>query len=486
MIQSEARNIIGGNYKVGSTGNVIQRFCPASGESLGSFISSTPDDVDEAVKSARDAFENSRWPRDPKLRVHVLRELHDAIMNNFDYIAKIQTQENGKIIRDSRYELTSAADMFDYYSGLVRSVSGRTSLPDETTMSFILREPIGVVGIIAPWNAPIVLLARSLAPALAAGNTVIIKPASYTPITVYEFLDKMLRNVGDLPKGVINLVLGSGESVGSELVKHKDVDFISFTGSTDAGALVMREASVNIKRLSLELGGKTPNIILEDADIEAAIKGAIRGSMLGSAGQICFAGTRVLVQEKIYDEVKDNIIRIIPQLKIGNGINEDVDVGPVVSEGQLKRVMYYIEEGKKVAKILAGGKLLNDGEFSRGHFVEPTIFDDVPPESIIAQEEIFGPVISLIRVKTVDEIPEIANDTKYGLSAAIWTKDIDKALKLARRIKAGVVWINTYGKLLPDVETGVYKQSGIGGALRGIEAMSTFSEIKNIMVNVGS
>jgi betaine-aldehyde dehydrogenase len=481
----EAKNIIDGEYRSGSTGNTVERYNPATGEPVGRFVASTPEDVDRAIKSARQAFEKSSWPKDPKFRVHVLRELHDAIMNNFEFIAKIQTSETGKIIRDSRAELNSAADLFDYYSGLVRGLYGKTNLPYEDTMSFIVREPIGVVGIIAPWNAPIVLLARSLAPALAAGNTVVIKPARFTPITVYEFLSKMLKNVRDIPKGVINLVLGSGEEVGSELVRHDDVDFISFTGSTEAGALVMREASVNIKRLSLELGGKTPNIILEDADLETAVKGAIRGSMLGSAGQICFAGTRVFVHDKIYDEVIQRLTKLIPELRIGNGLNEDIDVGPVISEGQLKMVLKYIEDGKKVSSLLLGGNRMTGNGYSNGHFIEPTVFEHVPPKSIIAQEEIFGPVISIIRVSELDEIAEIANDTKYGLSAAIWTNNISKALKLARMIKAGVVWINTYGKLFPETETGLYKQSGMGGALRGIEALNTFSEIKNILVNVG-
>ena len=481
----EATNIIDGDCTPGSTGNTVERYNPATGELVGRFVASTSGDVDRAIKSARQAFERSSWPSDPKFRVHVLRELHDAIMNNFEFIAEIQTSENGKIIRDSRAELNSAADLFDYYSGLVRGLYGKTNLPYENTMSFIIREPIGVVGIIAPWNAPIVLLARSLAPALAAGNTVVIKPASFTPITIYEFLSKMLENVKDIPKGVINLVLGSGEEVGSELVKHEDVDFISFTGSTEAGALVMREASVNIKRLSLELGGKTPNIILEDADVEAAVRGAIRGSMLGSAGQICFAGTRVFVHDKIYDEVIHKIKKIIPELRIGNGLYEDVDVGPVISEGQLKRVMKYIEDGKKVANLLLGGNRLTSDEYSNGHFIQPTVFESVPPESVIAQEEIFGPVISIIRVTELDEIAAIANDTKYGLSAAIWTNNISKAFKLAKMIKAGVVWINTHGMLFAETETGLYKQSGIGGALRGMEALHTFSEIKNILVNVG-
>jgi betaine-aldehyde dehydrogenase len=414
----------------------------------------------------------------------VLREIHDAIIGDFEYLAKVQTSENGKIIRDSRTELNSAADFFDYYSGLARDLYGRTNLLDQNIMSFVVREPMGVVGIIAPWNAPIVLLARSLAPALAAGNTVVIKPASYTPITIYALLDKVLKRVKDLPKGVINLVLGGGETVGSELVKHEDVDFISFTGSTEAGALVMREASINIKRLSLELGGKTPNIILEDADFESAIQGAIRGSMLGSAGQICFAGSRVMVHDKIYKQFRDNIIKLIPTLRIGNGLNEDVDVGPVISEGQLERVVGYIEEGKKVASLLVGGNKLTDGQWSNGHFVEPTIFDDVPPDSRVAQEEIFGPVVSMIRFKDLDEVAAVANGTRYGLSSAIWTNNINNAFSLTRRIKAGVVWINMYGRMFPEAETGTYKQSGIGGTLRGMEALNTFTEIKDILINV--
>ena len=481
---TEAKNIIGGEYKAGSTVKVKERYNPATGELVGTFTESTNENVDDAIQSARRAFEDSIWPRDPKLRVRVLREIHDAIIDDFEYLAKVQTSENGKIIRDSRTELNSAADFFDYYSGLARDLYGRTNLLDQNTMSFVLREPMGVVGIIAPWNAPIVLLARSLAPALAAGNTVVIKPASYTPLTIYALLDKVLERVKDIPKGVINLVLGGGETVGYELVKHEDVDFISFTGSTEAGALVMREASINIKRLSLELGGKTPNIILEDANFESAIQGAIRGSMLGSAGQICFAGTRVMVHDKIYQKFRDNIIKLIPNLKIGNGLSEDVDVGPVVSDGQLKRVMDYIEVGKKVASLLVGGNQLSDGEWSKGHFVEPTIFDDVPPDSKIAQEEIFGPVLSMIRFKNLDEVAAIANSTKYGLSAAIWTNNINNAFKLARRIKAGVVWINMYGRMFPEAETGTYKQSGIGGTLRGMEALNTFTEIKDILINI--
>ncbi|HEX3034500.1 MAG TPA: aldehyde dehydrogenase family protein [Thermodesulfobacteriota bacterium] len=479
----EAKNIIDNEHLSGNSGDVKERYNPATGELVCKFTESTREDVDQAIISARRAFEESKWSWHPKFRVLILRKIHEAIIHNLEYLAKVQTLETGKIIRDSRSELTSTADLFDYYSGLARGISGRTHVLNQNTMSFVIREPIGIIGIIVPWNSPLVLLARSLAPALAAGNTVIIKPASYTPLTVYEFLNKILQNVKDLPKGVINLVLGSGKTAGNELVRHKDVGFISFTGSNEAGTMIIREASASVKRLSLELGGKTPNIILEDADFESAIRGAINGSMLGSAGQVCFAGTRIIVHDKIYKKLKENVTQIIPRLKIGNGLNEEVDVGPVSSEDQLNNVMKYIEEGKKIATLLVGGKHLSSGEYSRGNFVEPTVFDDVPPDSEIAQEEIFGPIISLIRAGNLEEIASLANNTKYGLSAAIWTNNLSNAFELARKIRAGVVWINMFGKMFSEAETGTYKQSGIG-ALRGIEALNSFTEVKDILVNI--
>jgi len=478
----EAWNIIGNEFKDGNSGNKIERFNPATGELVGSYVASTVEDVNDAIIAARNTFEKSSWSIDPRQRTKALKEIHELISNDIELLARIQTLENGKILRDSIREVSSAADIIDYYSGLVRNITGRTYMPDQNMMSIVVREPVGVVGILAPWNAPIVLLARSLAPALAAGNTLVIKPASHTAIATYEFLKNILENTTHLPKGVINLVIGSGEVVGAEIVKHRDIDFISFTGSTDSGALVMQEASVNIKRLSLELGGKTPNIILEDANIESAVQGAIRGSMLGSAGQICFAGTRILVHNDIYKEVSNKIVEIVANLKLGNGLDEDVDIGPIVSEAQLSNVINYIDEGKNIAELLIGGKRLNKNEYSKGFFVEPTIFGDVPPDSKIAQEEIFGPVISLIRCKHTKEMINIANNTKYGLSAAIWTESIGEALKVARKIKAGVVWINTYGNMYSETEAGSYKQSGMGGTLRGIEALNTFSELKNILI----
>ncbi|MDG6905797.1 MAG: aldehyde dehydrogenase, partial [Nitrososphaerota archaeon] len=398
-------------------------------------------------------------------------------------LASIQTQECGKIIRDSKSELSVSLDLFDYYSGMTRNVSGRTISPDPNTMSFIMREPLGVVGIIVPWNAPLLLLARSLAPALAAGNSIVIKPASYTAGTIYEFTNLLIKELKELPKGILNFVMGGGDSVGRYVTRHMDVDMISFTGSTDVGSQVMADASVNMKRLSLELGGKSPNIILDDANFEQAIRGAITASNFGSAGQICFSGTRVLVQDKVYKKFQETVSQLVPKLKVGNGLSAETDVGPVISESQMSTVLEYVEQGKKDARVLVGGKRLSAGEHSKGYFVEPTIFADVPKDSKIAQEEIFGPVISAMRFESLDEAAEIANSTKFGLSAAVWTTNLKSALTLARSIKSGVVWINMYGRNFSEAETGGYKHSGVG-RLRGIEGLNSFTQLKDVVVNI--
>ncbi|MCS7142169.1 MAG: aldehyde dehydrogenase family protein [Aigarchaeota archaeon] len=480
----EVKNIIGGEFTAGN-GTGQERRNPANGELVSRYNESSMSDVNSAVESARVAFEESAWPVDGKLRARVMRAIHSIVVKELDYFATVQSMENGKVLRDSKVEVNTAADLFDYYSGLCRLVSGRTVSPDPNVMSFVVREPVGVVSIIVPWNAPIVLLARSLAPALAAGNSVIVKPSSLTPGTVYEFLRRIVEEVKELPRGLINMVIGGGDTVGRELVRHPEVDMVSFTGSTEAGAQVMRDASTTIKRLSLELGGKTPNIILEDADFNGAIEGAIKGAMLGSAGQICFAGTRVLVEEDIYKRFKESILERFRRLKVGNPLTPGVDVGPLVSMSQLERVAKYVEEGQREAELLVGGMRLTGDEYSTGYFMEPTVFTDVPVDAKIAQEEIFGPVVSVIPFKTVEEAAEVANRTKYGLSAAIWTRDLNKALRLARSVKAGVVWVNMYGRMFSEAESGGYKQSGLG-RLRGIEGLHSFTEVKDILINLST
>lgn len=479
----EAKNIIAGKASAGSSGEVRERRNPTNGEVISKFILSTVDDLNFAVDSGSQAFARSVWSRDPKLRTRVMRKMCDRISQNLDYLAKLQTLEVGKIIRDSKIEAGVALDLLDFYSGMARALYGRTSMLDPDTMSFILREPVGLVGIISPWNSPLILLARSLAPALAAGNCVVIKPPSYSPCTIFEFLRLITEGVSELPEGVVNAVFGDGEIIGRELVRHPKVNMVSFTGSTAGGTQVMQDGSSGIKRLSLELGGKTPNIILDDANFDSAIVGAIRGSMLGSAGQQCFAGTRIMIHESIHQKFKQRISELVPTLRVGEPIQDSTDVGPVVSEKQAERVMDFVEKGKKEATLLLGGERLMRGEYANGSFIQPTIFDEVPPRSTLAQEEIFGPVVSLMPFNNMEELVEMANSTRYGLSAAIWTNNINKAFTLAKNIRAGVVWINMFGKNYSEAETGGAKQSG-SGRLRGLSGLYTFTELKNVLVSV--
>ena len=479
----EAKNIIAGKLYSGSTGEVRERRNPANGDPVSKFVLSSVEDLNLAVDSGSRAFEKSYWSKDPKLRSHIMRKMCDSISRNLDYLAKLQSLEVGKIIRDSRLEAGVALDLFDFYSGMARVVYGRTSLLDKDTMSFILREPVGLVGIISPWNSPLILLARSLAPALAAGNCVVIKPPSYSPSTIFEFLRIITEDVSELPEGVVNAVFGDGEKIGRELVRHPKINMLSFTGSTAGGTQVMQDAAPGIKRLSLELGGKTPNIILDDANFDSAILGAIRGSMLGSAGQQCFAGTRVIVHETIHQKFKKRISELLPTLRVGDPVQDSTDVGPVVSEKQVERVMNFVEKGKKEATLLLGGERLTQREYANGSFIQPTIFDEVPPMSTLAQEEIFGPVVSIITFSNVEELIEMANSTKYGLSAAIWTNNINKAFTLAKNIRAGVVWINMFGKNYSEAETGGAKQSGLG-RLRGLSGLNTFTELKNVIISL--
>ena len=479
-----AKNIIAGAESEGASGRVVDRRDPANGSFVSTFTESSKEDVHAAVQAAKSAFEGSPWARSPKLREETLHRIQDVILHEFEELASLQTRESGKVIRDSRAELRSAADFFGYNSGLARNVSGRTSIPDPNTMSFVMREPIGVVGMIVPWNSPLVLLARSLAPALAAGNTVVVKPSAFTPGVVYDFIRKVQKSLGDAPPGVLNLVLGSGPTVGRELVLDPNADMISFTGSTASAKQIIVDSAASIKRLSLELGGKSPNIVFADAEFEAAALSAIRGQMLGTAGQVCFAGTRVIVQDAIYEKFKADLTARIPKLVVGEGIQPATEVGPLVSEAQVETVMECIEAGKSEAKLVLGGRRLTEGSLSKGNFVQPALFDDVPADSKLAQEEIFGPVISLMRFGDLDEAARIANGTKYGLSAAIWTKDVAKAFRLAEKINAGVIWINHFGRYYNEIESGGYKQSGLG-RLRGVEGLNAFTQTKTIALDLG-
>lgn len=474
-------NYIDGKW-VPINGGAIESFNPATGEPVGAAPNASREEILEAINSARHAFENSSWAEDSQLRARVLNDYAAALRNRMGELGKVLTDENGKILHDATYEVDRGAGIVEYYAGLAQNVFGKTSMPFPDYFSFVLREPIGVIAVIVPFNFPVVLMLRSLAPALAAGNAVIIKPASYTPAISYE-LFKILSEIEGIPPGIVSLVSGTGSVVGAELCTHPEVDMIALTGSSETGKQVMKQAADSLKKVSLELGGKSPNVVLKDAELEKAAKQAIKGAWVSFGGQVCYAGTRILLEDSIHDEFVEILKTEAEGLKLGYGGNEGVEMGPVIDKSQLEVVMEYIDIGKQDADLLTGGFVADEGELSKGNFIAPTIFDNVPVDSRISKEEVFGPVVSVLRFKDLDEAVAIANSTIFGLAGAVWTQDVSKALRLARRIKSGTVWVNCYGKLPYQAEMGGFKQSGIGRQY-GEEGLYEFTQLKHIGIDI--
>ncbi|MBX6396083.1 MAG: aldehyde dehydrogenase family protein, partial [Alicyclobacillaceae bacterium] len=403
--------------------------------------------------------------------------LAHKLEENLERLATILTLEQGKTIRESRLELEGCVDTLKYFAGAARTVFGRSIQLEPANFGVIVKEPIGVIGIISPWNWPALLMIRELAPALAAGNGVIVKPASLTPAISVEIF-KLIDEVPHFPKGIVSIVTGPGSSVGSALATSKKIDMISFTGDTATGKNIMQMATSNVKKLTLELGGKSPNVVFEDADLDKAIP-VIGRSIFISAGQICMAGSRLVVHESIKDEVVSRLKEYAESLKVGNGIYESTDMGPLVSQSQLELVEEYCEIGRREGKIVTGGYRLSGSEYDRGYFFAPTIIDDLSPDCRVVREEIFGPVLAVQTFSTDEEALALANDTDYGLSAGVWTKNLDRAMRMSKEIKAGTVWINTYNKNFPEAEFGGYKQSGLGRT-RGIDGLMEYCETKHI------
>jgi betaine-aldehyde dehydrogenase len=476
------QNYIGGQWRDGSAANDLEIRDPANGELVYRSTNSTAADAHAAVEAAKVAFETSEWAENSTARAKALYKLADALRSRIDDLAPLLTREGGKPLSVSRAEVLRGADAIEYYAGLARNVYGRTINLGPNEMAILMREPVGVVSIIVPWNMALSLLTRGLAPALAAGNAVVIKPASLTPGATAEFI-AMIDEIREIPKGIVNFVIGPGGTVGAELVKHPDVDMVAFTGDTSTGKDIMRMAADTLKKVSLELGGKSPNIVFADADFDRAIRGAITGASLFHAGQVCVAGTRVLVQENIHDNFMKRVNEMASKMRVGPGMQKGVEVGPVINESQLNRVMDYVETGKREAELTAGGVRLTDGELGKGYFIAPTVFDRVPVDAKIAQDEIFGPVISVLTFKDEQEAAEIANATVYGLAAAVWTSDINKAMRIAKKVRSGMVWINTFGKLYPNAEMGGFKQSGLGRSY-GLEGLWEFTEMKHINIQL--
>lgn len=476
------QNYIGGEWRDAGNGALLEIKDPGNGELVYRAPNSPIEDAREAIAAAKEASEKADWADNPEKRSTALYKLAQALKDSVDWLAPLLTREGGKPLSVSKAEVLRGADAIQYYAGLARAVYGRSTMLAPDSLAILLREPIGVVSIIVPWNMALSLLTRSFAPALAAGNAVVIKPSSVTPGATAEFV-KMIDDIPEFPKGIVNLVVGPGSTTGAELAKHPDVDMVAFTGDTSTGKEIMRMAADTLKKVGLELGGKSPNIVFADADFDRAVRGALNGASMFHAGQVCIAGSRVLVEESIHDRFVEKLAEMTKRLRVGYGLQEGTQAGPVISEFQLDRIMDYIEEGKHEGELIAGGERLTAGDLGKGFFIAPTIFDRVPVEAKIAQEEIFGPVLTVLTFKDEEEAGEVANATVFGLAAAVWTKDIARAIRVSKKVKSGMVWVNTYGKLFPAGEMGGYKQSGIGRQY-GLEGLWEYTEMKHINVQL--
>lgn len=482
FLQGTKKMLIGGKWVEAVSGKTFPVYNPATGEVLAQVAEGDKEDIERAVEAARQAFETGPWPKmTPSERGKLLYRLADLIEAHLEELAQLETLNNGKPIRESvNADLPLTIEHFRYYAGWATKVTGQTipvSVPGH--FNYTRREPIGVIGQIIPWNFPLLMAAWKLGAALACGNTVVLKPAEQTPLTALR-LGELIQEAG-FPDGVVNIVPGYGETAGAALASHMDVDKVSFTGSTEVGRKIMQMASGNLKRISLELGGKSPNIILQDADLTQAIPGALMGIFL-NAGQVCTAGSRLFIEKKAYDTVLSELTTYAKSVKQGPGIRPDTELGPLVSQEQLQRVSGYIEKGKaEGALVVAGGAYNQTG----GYFVQPTVFADVRDEMTIAKEEVFGPVITAMPfdAEDLDDLVRRANNTIYGLAAGVWTQDIKKAHRIAHALKAGTVWVNCYNMFDAAAPHGGFKQSGIGREM-GSYALDLYTEVKSVWINL--
>src|SRR3954469_12984161 len=454
---------------------------PATEEVIAAVASAEKADVDAAVAAARAAL-NGPWGKmSARERGRLVSRLADRLMERADDVARLETLHNGKPIFESRQiEIPAAAECFEYYAGWADKVMGETIPVKGNHLTYTLREPVGVVAAIVPWNFPLLLAAWKVAPALACGNVVILKPASQTPLTALA-LGELALEAG-FPPGVLNVITGPGATIGQALVEHPGIDKIAFTGDTSTGKGIMRSAAETLKKITLELGGKSPNIVLSDADIDAAIRGATIGIFYGK-GEVCAAGSRLLVDRRIKDEFIDKLAARAKKMAPGDPLDPKTRFGAISSRKQLDTVMQYIDSGRKEgARLVAGGGRADIGT-GKGFFVQPTVFADVKPEMRISREEIFGPVLAAIDFGDLDEAIAAANDTPYGLAAGVWTRDIKKAHYVARKLQAGTVWVNTYNVYDTAAPFGGYKASGFGREMSA-HALEHYTQVKSVWVDL--
>jgi betaine-aldehyde dehydrogenase len=471
--------LVGGEWVSAASGKTFDVMNPATDEVAAKVPEAGPADVDKAVKAARAAFEGGWRDATAQERGRVLLRLAEKMRAELPRLAELETINSGKPIVESEFDLNDVATCFEYYGGLATKLHGEVMPVPDNAVSMALREPIGVAGQIIPWNYPLLMAAWKLAPAICAGCSMVIKPAEQTPLTLLEFA-RFFEECG-LPKGVVNVVTGFGET-GAAIVAHGDVDKIAFTGSLEVGKLIMKNAAESLKKVSLELGGKSPNIFFADSDFEAAVDGALFGVFINQ-GEVCSAGSRVLVQRPIYKKMLDAMVAKAKTIKVGSGLDRANKMGPVVSKEQLERVTHYQAIGKKEAKVAVGGGRATGAGLERGYFVEPTIFYDVENSATIAREEIFGPVMSVIPFDDEAQALQIANDTPYGLAAAVWSRDIFKCFRMVKRLQAGIVWVNHMQPTYVEAPWGGYKMSGIGREL-GPWGAEEYMQVKQVHINL--
>ncbi|GER71089.1 putative aldehyde dehydrogenase DhaS [Weizmannia acidilactici] len=477
FLQGKKKMYINGQFVESVSGKTFDTPNPATGETLATVYEADQEDIDRAVKAARKAFDNGTWSRmNPAERSRLMYKLADLMEEHKEALAQLETLDNGKPIRETaNADIPLSIEHMRYYAGWATKITGQTIPVNGSYFNYTRHEPVGVVGQIIPWNFPLLMAMWKMGAALATGCTIVLKPAEQTPLSAL-YLAQLVDEAG-FPDGVVNIVPGFGETAGAALVDHPLVDKIAFTGSTEVGKLIMANASKTLKRVTLELGGKSPNIILPDADLTKAIPGALNGVMFNQ-GQVCCAGSRVFIQKKHFDNVVADMATHAQSIKQGFGLSRDTEMGPLVSDEQQERVLNYIEKGiAEGAEIVTGGKKTRE----EGYFVEPTIFADVSDEMTIAKEEIFGPVIAAMPYESLDEVIERANNSDYGLAAGVWTQNVANAHYIANRLRAGTVWVNCYNVFDAASPFGGYKQSGIGREM-GSYALENYTEVKSVWI----
>lgn len=451
---------------------------PATGSEVSRVPALTADHVDAAVKAAQHAMDKSRWASDGALRADVMLQWADRIAQNVDSLAEQLTLENGKLLGEAKFEIANQVNVIRYNAGLARTISGRSQSFGPDVMGVVAREPIGVVAVISPWNWPISLMVRDMAPALAAGNAVLCKPASQTAGISVDVL-KLLVECEGLPKGIVSMLTGSGSKVGQSMVVHPDIDMIAFTGDGSTGKRISRDAADTVKKIALELGGKSPFVICSDANLDKAIPELVSAVFTTTSGQICTAPSRLLVEAPLKQEVCERLKDAIANLKVGNGMDPQSQMGAITTRSQFEKVLSFIETGKREATLVAGGEPVAGADLSVSNFVAPAIFTDVDRQSSLVQEEIFGPVLTVQTFDSDEEAIELANDTPFGLASAVFTENLNRAWKLSRGIKAGTVWVNTYNRFYAETEVGGYKTSGVG-RMAGHDGLMEFTQTKHI------